>query len=318
MRDFKRGLRDEAWRALERLAELPNENWWKELLRRWTPSGHGEGLRIAVRVNTLDFYHHGHCVAHISFGRCKKGQAAPARVKCHVKYVFEDENLDQDLATLNAETSEWEWGRRIQKKSLADIILYIDRRKKRWTEGRNKTKLPEKVGVDAIVSNNANVIDLEMGLPAWREKRSALRMDVVALERKPDGIYVVFWEAKTFDDDRLYRLKTPNVISQLVDDYGDYLKSRQRGGAVELAYRNACEALKRIDAMGIRKPPLAPLVIEAASAPKLEIDPRGRLIVFGYTEAKAAYWKKHRLRLDAAGIPILISANASDIRLPTK
>ncbi len=78
MRDFKRELCDEAWRSLERLADLPDDNWWKELLRRWTPSGHGEGLRLAVRFNTLDFYHKGHCVAHISFGSCKKGEAAPA------------------------------------------------------------------------------------------------------------------------------------------------------------------------------------------------------------------------------------------------
>jgi hypothetical protein len=121
--------------------------------------------------------------------RAKRGKP-PQRVKCHIKYVFEDDNLDQGLAMLNAETGEWEWGGRAQRKSLGDIIRYIDRRKKKSMEGRNKTKLPEKVGVDAIVSNNPNVIDLEMGLPAWRVgKKSALRMDIVALERKRDGIH---------------------------------------------------------------------------------------------------------------------------------
>jgi hypothetical protein len=42
----------------------------------------------------------------------------------------------------------------------------------------------EKALVDDLVADNAAVIDLEMGLPAWGDKKTPSRMDCVALEPK--------------------------------------------------------------------------------------------------------------------------------------
>lgn len=55
----------------------------------------------------------------------------------------------------------------------------------------------EKSFVEKLVDANPNVIDLEMALPGLAgEPRSAVRMDLVALEPNGDGWNVVFWEGR--------------------------------------------------------------------------------------------------------------------------
>src|ERR1700692_3855498 len=41
MSKFKRGLRMEAFLGLEQLTNSQGDNWWRELLRHWAPSGCG-------------------------------------------------------------------------------------------------------------------------------------------------------------------------------------------------------------------------------------------------------------------------------------
>src|SRR4051794_7389153 len=100
---FRRGLRQEAVLCLENLTNAQGDNWWKDLLRLWTPSGCGDGLRLAVRFNTLDFYYKGSCVAHISFSPGKRNVPASARVICHVQFIFEGTIPGQKQALFDPE-----------------------------------------------------------------------------------------------------------------------------------------------------------------------------------------------------------------------
>jgi hypothetical protein len=158
MSEFKRGLRNEAVLGLEQLTNSPGDNWWKELLRRWAPSGSGEGLRLAVRFNTLDFYFKGHCVAHIGFARGRRDEPASAYMKCHVRYIFEDNISGQQHASFDAEEGLWKHNEFAQARSLNEIVSYIERWKAESTPTRKRRKASEKAGVDAIVANNKNVI----------------------------------------------------------------------------------------------------------------------------------------------------------------
>jgi hypothetical protein len=183
MSKFKRGLRTEAFFGLEQLTNSQGDNWWKELLRHWAPSGWGEGLRLAVRFNTLDFYFRGHCVAHVGFARRKRGEPASAHMKCHVRYIFGDEISGQQHASFDAEERLWKHKEFEQARSLNEILNYIRMWKGEFTPTGKRRKASEKAGVDAIVGSNKTVIDLEMALPAWEQNESALRMDLVSLEQ---------------------------------------------------------------------------------------------------------------------------------------
>ena len=78
---FNRGLRPEIMKAIRQM-NSEGENWWCDLLKLWEPSGSGrEGLRLAIRHNTIDFYRHGARAAHVVFGQCKRDECAPSRVR---------------------------------------------------------------------------------------------------------------------------------------------------------------------------------------------------------------------------------------------
>ena len=51
-----------------------------------------------------------------------------------------------------------------------------------WIANSVKHRGPEKCAVEKAVAEMPTVIDLEMGLPAYGDQKTALRMDMVALE----------------------------------------------------------------------------------------------------------------------------------------
>lgn len=321
---FGRGLRDEAIIGLAKLAEVSGDNWWKDLLRRWVPSGGGPGLRLAVRDNTLDFYARGSRVAHIAFGSCKRGEPAPVRAECDVKYVFPElEFYGEERprpAVLRSDADHWTWGDRTTRKSFELIEQEIAKRVAKFREDGHHRRGLEKDGVDEIVGNNQAVIDLEMGLPAWRSGTGALRMDLVALEGRADEIKIVFWEAKTFDDPRLRKRDgDAEIIDQLTDDYAAYLCDGDRRRRVNEAYRECCDVLVKLHNMRGGIPPLHPLVVAAAQKDsRLEVDEKPRLVIFGYDqrEESGEAWKRHKAKLVDHGIEPMMMSEARQIRLP--
>jgi hypothetical protein len=149
----------------------------------------------------------------------------------------------------------------------------------------------EKWFVDALVSVNADVVDLEMALPASTCAAGVVvapRMDLVALEPVvgTSNHRIVFWEAKRVTDGRCRCRgdEAPEVVSQLAA-YTAWLAQGDHRAIVAAAYQEACRELVALHALAATLradlPPLGPGIraVAAADAPLPLVDDRPRLIV---------------------------------------
>ncbi len=238
MAEFARMIKPKALDALRRLAAKPDDNWWKDLLKMWRPSGStagDHGLRLAVRKHYLNFYLRGRSVARVGF------VADEPYVSTHVKYAFgpEGEQLYERCAT----------GRDIRHPKTGVLLRYEGSATlRKWMQHAGTYEGAEKTLVDRVVAENSTIIDLEMGLP-----EIARRMDCVALEREGDAILIVFWEAKIIDDKRLRSRSKAEVITQL-KRYKDFLDDDERARSVVTGYQNACKIFNDIHEMAAQFP----------------------------------------------------------------
>lgn len=291
MSSFIRCLQPRALAALHGLTEQPGQNWWKDLLTLWEPSGSaagGDGLRLAIRNNYLNFYSRGQSVARVGFT-----PTCEAYVDTHVKYAFGPGETIQDYARLSGTTIfHPKTGEQLSYKGHTTLHEWIEQTANHAGE--------EKRCVDELVGSNPSIIDLEMGLPAAGERKTAQRMDCVALELGPDAIHIVFWEAKMIDDDRLRSRSKPEVVNQ-VQIYRDYLTDPDQALNVEASYRNVCRLLRELRAMGAslgKELKLDPLILEAAEeGTPLKVDLEPRLVIFGGKYLKKGAWPDHEGKL---------------------
>ena len=288
MPGFDRRIAPRAMDALRRMAEADSENWFKDLLRQWGPSGNKtEGLRLAVRRNYLNFYLKGQSIARVGVARnCQP------YLDTHVKYASPGGETAQAYVRLVGEQMDCPKanfaGRYIGPETLAA-----------WMKRSERHAGVEKTFVDHVVANNGRVIDVEMGLPG-----TANRMDLVCLEPRGPRIAVVFWEAKTIDDGRL-RCRgqaAPKVVGQL-QRYVDYLAIAGHAVVVRNAYSRACSVLVELHGLAAALGPMAALhndVRRAANSPEiLDIDPQPRLLIYLNDPSRLASWPPHRAKLDA-------------------
>ena len=260
------------------------------------------GLRLAVRKNYLNFYRRGQSVARVQFSRAQEPY-----ISLHVKYVFGEEATGKVYAQMRN-------GSDIRDPKTNQTLIYEGSPTlHKWIERADKHKGPEKTCVDQLIASNSSIIDVEMGLPASGDRKTARRMDCVALENEGDGIRIVFWEAKMIDDPRLRSESIPEVLCQL-NVYHKYLADNDHATCVENAYKTLCRLLKEMHEMAAQfpgRPALDPLVIAAAmDGSKLTVDPTPRLVIFGGEQyTKKGNWEFHLQRLQAAGIPCLVLAD---------
>jgi len=299
--------------VLEKIAREPGDHWWKDLLALWRPSGQacalepGDfGLRLAIRNGYLNFYRMGQSVARVEVSR--KGASA----RTHIKYVAPNlAGASQEYATLQGD-----W---LVRPKGAGAIRYEGLSSlKSWIAAVDGSAVapgysgPEKRFVDKLVGENGGVIDLEMALPAWTDKRSAPRMDLVALEMSDQRPKIVFWEAKLLHDSRIrcrgpaLTDKKPEVLEQL-SRYRNFLEDRTRLLAVEEAYQGAAEILVRLRLIADALGPTRPLsrVIHDAATNGVTIDRQARLVVRMEDSNHVDTWPHDRLKLSTAGIPLL-------------
>jgi hypothetical protein len=326
MNEFQRCLPKEALSALQDLHDAAKDNWWKELLALWAPSGRGPGLRLAIRKNTIDFYRNGNRVAHICFGKKKGDDAPPIYVETHVKYL-RGEDAGDGQAKLRRTVDGWSWSESSERVSFANVVAAIDARMENLRRGKYPRKGLEKDGVDVIVGNNATVIDVEMGLPRdpniANENGGAPRMDLVTLEKHGSEIRVIFWEVKTFDDPRL-RIKEGAKASEVMDQletYREYLRDAARRERIVSGYRETCRLLQKFWGMLGNEGCLHPLIGEAAMPEsKLVLDSQPRLLIFNSANGKEiasdSFWPPHRTKIEEARIPVMINDRAAEIVLP--
>lgn len=302
--------------ALGELASKPESHWWKDLLSLWRPSGvqAGEyGLRLAIRNGYMNFYRQGQSIARVEVDH--KGTPTAT---IHIKYVgvCTDKSLKQKYVQLR---NGWllcgkekypyqgiknlhSWIRTVdgQSSSTGDKVGYAG---------------PEKVFVDQLVAANPNVIDLEMGLPAWGDQKTAPRMDLVAIETSSTkGRKVVFWEAKRVTDNRIRcradveRDKKPEVLKQLAA-YRLFLNEPRHAELVVSAYKNAAQVIVTLRTMADTLGEVHPLgaeILAAASMPELWVDHEPRLVVFNQKKANQAVWALHAAKLRKMGVIMTI------------
>lgn len=295
MSAFGRGLTKPDEEALLRMARDAEPNWFRDLLALWTPSGSPSGpsgLRLAVRNGYLNFYRRGQSVARVAVGRDGRPFA-----QTHVKYAYGPERIEQAYARLRDE--------RIERRGLPTLPYEGPATLSGWIDaiegggsgaGSHRGWVgEEKDAVDQTIAGNPEIIDLEMGLPAEPGSRSAYRMDVVALERSPEGPRVVFWEAKLIADPRLRsrdkKTGALKVVNQL-QQYARYVEDEGRRAAVGAAYAETCRLLVRLHSAAAEFGPAPQLddIVRQAAASKgsLAVDPRPRLVVFDAGQASRA------------------------------
>ena len=305
VRRFARGLTPDAKARLDDMAANSSGNWWKDLLALWGPSGTGKAerpLRLAVRDNYLNFYLRGQSVARVAFD----GQCRPY-VDVHVKYAFEG-------ATEQAYARLTETGivhpKASHSASYAGASTLFE-----WMARAAQWETAEKAEVERVVADNAGVIDLEMGLPAHGDQKTALRMDLIVLEPSGNGSNVVFWEAKRVTDGRLKAKDGDAEVMSQINAYRAYLAQADHRRAVIEAYAQTCALLvdfaeaasEDSKARGSKPLSLHPeLRRVAADHNRLDLDTTPRLVIFGTEEQLAApAWQAHRDKLVKSKVPVL-------------
>ncbi|WP_167544818.1 hypothetical protein [Brevundimonas vesicularis] len=243
---FCRGLTSKQMNALA-VAAVVSDHWWRDLLSLWKPSGvsSGEyGLRLAVRHGYLNFYRHGQSVAKVSFD----GSHRPT-LSVHAKYICNDDErgvVGQVYARLDDRGISCKGLTSRAYEGLATVKAWID------VVNRHYAKVGgEKPLIDQLLDNPANdgVIDLEMGLPAWGSRRTAPRMDVVAVEEVEGTLTVIFGEVKRIDDGRVRSSKAePEVVNQL-KKYENYLTDPTNRDAIANAYSQTAISLLELAGM---------------------------------------------------------------------
>jgi hypothetical protein len=144
----------------------------------------------------------------------------------------------------------------------------------------------EKQGVHALVQTNENVIDVEITLDASDlpdVERNHPRIDIAMFEQRPEGVELVFWEAKLFANKEL-RAKgdsQPKVVGQ-IKDYKNALKAHQYD--VISSYICVAKNLVKIAEMsgGVRN--VGPAIRAVADGGELKMGPPANvgLVIFGF------------------------------------
>jgi hypothetical protein len=137
-------------------------------------------------------------------------------------------------------------------------------------------------------------------------------MDMVAVERDEEGLWVAFWEAKRARDSRVRcradldavsDITSPHVLGQL-RDYRIFIEAAGNRELVAAAYGRAahvlCELRKLADGLGSRYP-LAPEIVAAANS-ELLVRPNARLLIFDDDPKDHAWRDAHAVKLALASI----------------
>lgn len=307
---------------------LKENSWFTDLLLRWHPAGdiHNsdpgnsaevlvrdlgikcdmQNLRVAFRGGYMNFYCGGRSVAKVNFGR------DGLQAKIHVKYVYGSQGIGQKSVTLTSKGfPELITGRLIPYGGLQE-----------WISNVNPHIGTEKRFVDLIVAHNSEVIDLEMGLPAYiPEEPRAPRMDLVALEPHESGWRIVLWEVKLVSDPRIRRQggKPPEVVRQL-EAYTQWLGYGDHESLVAKAYQENCRLLVGLHKIASDlRPDIEELGIgigEVAASDALPlVDIKPRLLVVYDKDDKSFVGNGHLAKLRRNGLCVQTVESLSELPL---
>lgn len=311
---FARSLSDARMQALRDALNEPS-HWWRDLLGLWRPSGHqtlDDGLRLAIRNDYLNLYRRGQSVARVAFDASGR-----PTLSIHAKYVISDDErrlpklsyarlVDSQLVHSGLPSRSYE--------GVASLRAWINVIDQHFT-----VPAGEKPLIDQLlgVPGNANVVDLEMALPAWGEVKSAPRMDLVTIEDVEGALTVVFGEVKTIDDGRIRCQAVegqPKVVGQL-EAYKTYLDQPGHCEAIAAAYRSTAERLVELNAMAAKVRgdlELGENIVRTARGEPLVIAREATLVVVRRGDFSEKHWTRHRDRLRDREKIKMVELDASD------
>ncbi|WP_158944625.1 hypothetical protein [Granulicella sp. S190] len=255
---FKRGLNDNFIAALAELAQKPG--WWRDVLA-------DASLIIGIRDEKFDVYWNGQSLFNADF------QGGRVNVNTHVKYLLDPDRSDRVAFDENGNFHEvttpmltrYTSGTLSKLKRAADLFSGM-----------------EKQGVHAIVRANENIIDVEIRLDArdLDSDRDQPRIDIAAFEQRPDGVELVFWEAKLFANKEL-RAAGPAPVVKQIKEYQQVLQARQLD--VLSSYRRVAKNLVAIAQMsGVRVVGSAIQAVSDGEELRMSSTANVGLVIFGF------------------------------------
>ena len=274
MSTFNRGLDDAFVEALNQ--EYDNKgSWWRRFVD-------DEDVFLAIHDNNVDAYYRGCLLISLSWRR----PTCDFVGKIHYKYLLRPD-LDNKYITVKEDgkvalpddTTSWFLN------DLSDIGN-LKRAVRRYAGD-------EKKGVHDVVKANANILDVEIAFGG------RARLDFAALQNSGEGVMIVFFEAKHFDNTELRaRNDEPKVVKQ-IETYS--LELVRNGDAIISAYRRVCSNLLSLDGVADRYREHHTMLRSVVDG-SLTIDKNPVLIVFGYDRDQMERWKIHREKLEK-GLP---------------
>jgi hypothetical protein len=221
---FRRGLNDSFIAALAELAQKPG--WWQDVLA-------DASLIIGIRDECFDVYWNGQSLFNANF------QGGRVNVNTHVKYLLDPDRSDRVALNENGDFHEV---------STPMLARYTSGTLSKLKRAADLFSGMEKQGVHAIVRANENIIDVEIRLDArdLDSDRDQPRIDIAAFEQRPDGVELVFWEAKLFANKELRAAGSAPVVKQ-IKEYQQVLQARQPD--VLSSYRSVAKNLVAIAQM---------------------------------------------------------------------
>lgn len=310
-------------------AVLEENVWFTDLLTRWRPAGDATGsrtsnaegvlarhhvgnkgecqhLRVAFRDGYMNFYCTGQSIAKVSFVRNQ------LRAKIHEKYLYGAKTTGERYVELTS--------RGFPGHGTGQLVGYEGMQE--WISNASSKTGREKRFVDLIVSHNRDVIDLEMGLPAYSLERRAPRIDLLALEHSEGQWQIVSWEVKLVGDGRARCNgdQLPEVVHQL-KHYIEWLSDDDRAEGVILAYKENCRLLVKLHEIARRMRPgieeLGPGIqaVGASDAALPLLVKRPRLLIAYDKDDESFTQNGHFDKLSLSGEHVKIVKNLSDLDL---
>jgi len=295
MATFQKGLDQSFVEALNN--EYQKGGWWKQIADH--PS-----LTIAVRDNYLNVYYKGNSILRLKqTGRTLTGQT-------HYKYVLDP--------SVKAPYVSWTNGA-LDKGSTSQSLIENLENVNGLMRASAPYTTPEKDGVDVICRSNPNVVDLEIALTATNaetDAKSALRIDMAAIQEEAGTATLQFFEAKRFDNSELRASGRPRVLDQIAR-YEELITEQEQ--AIRESYLAIAQNLIDLEGASIpKKRRDACQKAVTAGADGLAVSAKPGLIIFGFDKDQkdGLVWAGHRDKLiDALGKErVLLKGNPNNFK----
>ena len=274
MSTFNRGLDDAFVEALNQ--EYDKGGWWRRFVC-------DQDVFLAIRENYVNAYYRGCSLLRLSL----EGDAIVGQI--HYKYLLRPSMSNEYVKFSSVGKLELDDAGTKFLTTVSEVDS-LDSLKRAATPYAGA----EKTGVHDILKANDNILDVEIAFGKDESESGAPRLDFAALQAHRNGVKVVFFEAKRFDDKALRKqdAEKPEVVEQMATYQCKLSDNRD---AVIKSYYRVCSNLRSLH--GVERHAMLESV--ASGAAELTIDEKPVLIVFGFDgdQKVGKHWKPHRKKL---------------------